>query len=521
MLDLITYTLPQSVRQGLNKMGAWAGNADVMKLGRLANENPPELYAFNAKGDRQDEVEFHPSWHALMRRGVEHGLHSSLWSDDAKERGVRNLTRAAKVYMTAGVEMGHLCPLIMTSGSIAALSANESLLNEWLPKILSGKYDSSNRAIDQKQGVLIGMAMTERHGGSDVRSNTTKAEPQGNGVWEINGSKWFMSAPMCDGFLVLAQTSDGLGCFLVPRLLEQGRSNGLELQRLKNKLGNRSNASSEVVFNNSLGILIGDPGRGIPAIMEMVNFTRLDCAVASAGLMRTSLAESVHHCRHRSAFGSKLIDQPIMERVLADMALDVAGATALVFRLAVAFDRAAANPKEAAYARFMTPVVKYWVCKTAPSLIYEAMECLGGNGYVETGNLARHYREAPLNAIWEGSGNVMCLDVMRVASNNRDVVETVLLGLQEDMGQKNANTFVDVIRSAANMSGNDPGGARILVEQLALTAAAAELNRLGAGETSKAFTETRLGGLWRNTYGMLDNRHNARKILDREFPAWV
>ncbi|MEL7430498.1 MAG: acyl-CoA dehydrogenase family protein [Pseudomonadota bacterium] len=505
MLELVTVSLPQPVRTGFSRIGQWAGNADTLRLGRLANENKPVLHTHDHKGNRLDQVDFHPAWHALMRKGVENGLNSSLWQEDPGERGVRNLARASRVYMTSGVEMGHLCPLIMTSASVAALSNNENLLNEWLPKILSGKYDSTNRAPDKKQGVLIGMGMTERQGGSDVRANTTRATPKGNDIWQINGAKWFMSAPMCDAFLILAQMDGGLGCFLVPRMLEDGKTNGLHFQRLKNKLGNHSNASSEVEFHGSLGVLVGDPGRGIATIMEMVSFTRLDCAVASAGLMRTSLAEAVHHCRHRSAFGNRLIDQPLMERVLADMALDVAAATALSMRLALAFDRSAANPEEAAYARFMTPVVKYWVCKLAPSLIYEAMECLGGNGYVEAGNLARHYREAPLNAIWEGAGNIMCLDALRVASKSREVVDTVLATLQQDLGQENAGTFVDVIRSASEMSGTDPGGARILVEQLAFTAAAAELCRLGAGDVARAFMETRLGGLWRSTYGMLDN----------------
>ncbi|MEM7289989.1 MAG: acyl-CoA dehydrogenase family protein, partial [Pseudomonadota bacterium] len=459
-LELITLSMPKPVRDGFTRIGAWAGNADTLKLARLANENEPALHTHDAKGNRVDTVDFHPAWHALMLKGVENGLHNSIWQEDPKERGVRNLARATRLYMTAGVEMGHLCPLTMTCASVAAMSSNDSLLNEWLPKILSSKYDFTNRSMDQKQGVMIGMSMTERQGGSDVRANTTVARARGNGVWEIEGAKWFMSAPMCDAFMVLAQMDEGLGCFLVPRLLDDGKSNGFEFQRLKNKLGNRSNASSEVEFKNSLGVLVGDPGRGIATIMEMVSFTRLDCAIASSGLIRTGLAEAVHHCRHRSVFGDRLINQPVMQRVLADMVLDSAAATALAFRLATAFDRAPANPSEAAYARLMTPVIKYWVCKMAPPLIYEAMECLGGNGFVETGNLARHYREAPLNAIWEGAGNVMCLDVLRVIGKSSEVVDTVLHGLHQDLGHDNASAFVDVIRSAGEMSESDPGGAR-------------------------------------------------------------
>ena len=520
LLSLLTLTLKQPVRDGLSKLGGWAGHAETMNLGVLANENEPVLHTHDAKGNRLDRVDFHPAWHALMRRGVDAGLHNSLWTDNPDEAGGRNVARAARVYMTAGVEMGHLCPLIMTNASVATLSTNPNVLNEWLPKILSGKYDTSHKSVDKKQGVLIGMGMTERQGGSDVRANTTSAEELGNGVWRVSGEKWFMSAPMCDAFLVLAQMPEGLGCFLLPRVLDDGKSNGLEFRRLKKKLGNRSNASSEVEFRDSLGILIGEPGRGIQTIMDMVAFTRLDCAVASAGLMRVCLAEAVHHCRHRSAFGKKLFDQPLMERVLADLVLDVSAATALVFRLASSFDRAAANPEEAAYARLMTPVTKYWVCKLAPSLIYETMECLGGNGFIETCNISRHYREAPLNAIWEGAGNVMCLDVLRVISKSSEVLDTVLDGLQRDVGEEHSSKLIDVLRSAGRLAQEDAGGARILVEQLAYTAAAAELRRLGAGETADAFMETRLGGLWRSTYGMLDNRYNARRIIEKDYPAF-
>ncbi|MGI9352528.1 MAG: acyl-CoA dehydrogenase family protein [Rhizobiaceae bacterium] len=520
LLSLLTLTLKQPVRDDLAKMGVWAGNSETINLGVLANQYDPQLQTHDAKGNRLDQVDFHPAWHALMRRSVEAGLHNSIWKNDGDEAGGRNLARAARVYMTAGVEMGHLCPLIMTNASVATLNLNKGVLNEWLPKILSGKYDPSNKPVDKKLGVTIGMGMTERQGGSDVRANTSQADELGNGVWKVNGEKWFMSAPMCDAFLVLAQMQEGLGCFLLPRVLDDGKSNGLEFRRLKKKLGNKSNASSEVEFRNSLGILIGEPGRGIQSIMDMVSFTRLDCAVASAGLMRVCLAEAVHHCRHRSAFGKKLFDQPLMERVLADMVIDVSAATALVFRLASSFDRASANPAEAAYARLMTPVIKYWVCKTAPSLIYEAMECLGGNGYVEDYNLARHYREAPLNAIWEGAGNIMCLDVLRVISKSSDVLDTVLDNLQRDLGSENSGKLIDVLKSAASMAGEDAGGARILVEQLAYTAAAAELKRLGAGETADAFIETRLGGLWRSTYGMLDSRYNARGIVEKDYPAF-
>ncbi len=521
LLALATAALPDAVRSGLEAHGKWAGHHETLKLAKLANTHLPELHTHDAQGRRADIVEYHPAYHALMRRGVSIGLHSSIWSDDAGEKGCRNVARAARLYLTAGVECGHLCPLTMTNAAVAALIGAPEILKQWLPGIMSSNYDSSHRPADQKDGLTIGMGMTEKQCGSDVNAVITAAKPFTGGQWLITGHKWFMSAPMCDAFVVLAQMKEGLGCFLVPRILPGGKPNAMHFQRLKNKLGNRSNASSEVKFNGSLGHLIGEPGKGLSAIMEMVTLTRLDCSIASSGLMRASLGEAVHHCRHRQAFGAKLVDQPIMERVLADMALDVAAATALSFRLATSFDRAATKPADTAYARLMTPVVKYWTCKLAPSLIYEAMECLGGNGYVEAGNLPRHYREAPLNAIWEGSGNIMCMDVMRVITKGDKILSTVLATLEQDLGGTGAAKTVDVIRSAAEMAVRDPGSARILTEQLAFTAAAAELNRIGAGETAAAFMETRLGGLWRTTYGMLDNRHDAKVILEKNFPTPV
>jgi len=520
LLGLVSATMTDEAKSGFNKLGAWAGKSDVLKLGALANDNPPVLQTHDAKGERIDTVEYHPAWHALMRKGIDIGLHCSIWRDDAADKGHRNLARAIRMFISGSVESGHLCPMSMTNASVAALVANQPLLGEWESRIVSSIYDASNKPMSEKKGVTLGMAMTERQGGSDVRANETRAEPLQDGIWRINGQKWFMSAPMCDAFMVLAQTDHGITCFMMPRVLPDGELNGMRLQRLKNKLGNRSNASSEVEFHDSLGYLVGEQGQGISTIMEMVTLTRLDCAVFSAGLMRTSLAEAVHHARHRSAFGAKLIEQPMMARVLADLSLDSSAASALVFRLARAFDMAGQNAQEAAYVRLMTPVIKYWTCKIAPAHVGEALECLGGNGYVEAGNLARHYREAPLNGIWEGAGNIMCLDVMRVLSKSRNILDAVLDGLKKDLGGNGSEKAVDVIRTAAKMTLEDPGSARILVEQLALTAAAAELSRLGQGTTATAFIETRLGGLWRNTYGMLDNRYNARAIIEKSLPAW-
>ncbi len=524
LLMRIASALPTMVREGFGQYGKWLGAKETIELARLANKHVPILKTHDSKGNRADVVEFHPSYHAFMRKSVSLGLHCSVWELGPEENGHRHIARGVRFYMTSGVELGHLCPITMTNACVAAMKKSPEVAEEWLPLITSRKYDPSNRAPVQKSGITIGMGMTEKQGGTDVRTNRTYAVPAGNGVWQLTGHKWFFSAPMCDAFLVLAQMpvegrEAGLGCFLVPRKLSDERDNGLQLQRLKDKLGNRSNASSEVEFHGSYGQLIGEPGKGVSTIIQMVNLTRLDCAMGSAGLMRTALWEAVEHCRHRHVMGSALIDQALMQRVLADMALDVAAATALVFRLAQAFDRAAANPAEAAYARLMTPVIKYWVCKIATPLVYEAMECLGGNGYVEEGNLARHLREAPLNGIWEGSGNVMCLDVLRVLIQNDETLKTVLASLTRDLGGENAGKTVDVISTASVMAQNDPGSSRILTEQLALTAAAAELRRIGLGEIADAFIETRLGGLWRNTYGMLDQRQNAASILKQLYPA--
>ena len=522
LLQTICAGIPQSVVDDLDAHGAWAGQTETIELGRLANVNQPVLKTHDNRGNRIDQVDYHPAYHALMRRSVTAGMHNSIWDEDASERGIRNLVRAAKYFISAGVESGHLCAITMTNASVAAIVQSPGVANEWIPRIQTRKYDSTTRPAAHKSGLTIGMGMTEKQGGSDVRSNSSTAKEVDNGLWRLTGHKWFMSAPMCDGFLMLAQTPMGKqdnqpSCFLVPRILPNGEKNGLRFQRLKDKLGNRSNASSEVEFVGVYAHLIGEEGRGISAILEMVTLTRLDCSVASCGLMYASLAEAVHHCRHRQAFGKKLIDQPLVARVLADMALDVAAATALSLRLAQAYDHAQSNSAEAAYARLMTPVIKYWTCKLAPSLIYEAMECLGGNGYVEDGNLARHYREAPLNAIWEGSGNIMCLDVIRVISQGNDILPIVLAMLERDLGEGAAKT-VDVIHTAAGMANADPGSARILTEQLALTAAAAELKRLRLGDLADAFIESRLGGLWRSSYGMLDNRYDVNSILDNLFP---
>ena len=512
-----TDAMPKGVRDEFDAIGRYVTSPEAQELARMANEGVPQLRTHGPRGERLDVVDYHPAWHALMRRSMASGLHSSLWENVADEQGRAHKARAVRFYLTAQLECGHLCPLTMTSASVAALSASPQVQREWGRKILSRKYDSANKPAMQKSAITIGMGMTEKQGGTDVRANTSAAERVGEGIYRLTGHKWFMSAPMSDGFVMLAKTREGMGCFLVPRLLEDGSSNGLRFQRLKDKIGNRSNASSEVEFSETFGFLLGTPDAGIRTILDMVTLTRLDCALASCGIMRASLAEAVHHTRGRSVFGKPLVAQPIMTRVLADMALDVAGATALALRLAEAFDKARDSAEDAAYARIMTPVTKYWCCKIAPALIYEAMECIGGSGYVEERPIARHYREAPVNAIWEGSGNVMALDLMRVTSRGRDLFEMLFAGLARDLGPAGKKT-VDVLRAALSLCERDEGAARMLVEQLALAAAAAELYRAGAGRIADAFLETRLASGWRSTYGMLDSRFDSAYIVDLLYP---
>ena len=510
--------LPQSLIGEMSDFGAQWGAPETFDLGRLANENPPVLKSFDPTGVRIDHVEFHPAWHALMRRSVTAGLHCSVWDAGGDEANVRAVARAARLYMIAQVEAGHICPMTMTNASVAAIAHSPRLADTWLPRIRTRRYDSSPRPLGDKSGGLVGMGMTEKQGGSDVGANTTAAEESGEGFWVLTGHKWFFSAPTSDAFLVLAQTGEGLSCFLVPRYLPDGTLNGMRLMRLKDKLGNRSNATAEVEFDGASGWLVGESGRGVATILDMVTLTRLDCAVASAGMMRLALAEAVHHCRYRKVGGRALIDQPLMTRVLADMALDTVAAAALCFRLAESYDRAADDPAEAAFARLMTPAVKYWVTKVAPPVIGEAMECLGGNGYIEESRLPRLYREAPVNAIWEGSGNVLALDVMRVLRRDSEPLEAVLANIEDALGST-AKSTLNVLRAATAVALADEGSARILTEQLAMTVAAASLRRRFPSVVADAFLETRLGKPWRSTYGMLDSRFDARAFVNYLCPV--
>src|SRR5246127_1202727 len=426
LVDAVAANGGAAAKDELSEFGKHWGSAVMAERGRVANENTPKLRTFDARGVRRDEVEFHPPYHELMARSAHAGLHNSTWTAEGRPAGgAAEGGRPAKFYMAAQVETGHLCPIAMTRASVAALAAQPDLLAKTMPVIATRAYDPTFAPWPTKRGMTLGMGMTEKQGGTDVRSNMTRATRDGD-AYRITGHKWFMSAPMCDAFLVLAQADEGLSCFFMPRFAPDGSINALRFQRLKDKLGNRSNASSEVEFVDAYAERVGDEGKGIRTIIQMVQLTRQDCAIASAGLMRSGLAHALHHARYRSVFQKHLAAQPLMQAVLADMALHVEASVALVMRLCRSFDRAPDDPNEAAFMRLLTPAIKYWVCKSAPGFLYEAMECLGGNGYVEEGVLARHYRESPVNAIWEGSGNVMCLDVLRALSREPEAASSIV-----------------------------------------------------------------------------------------------
>jgi putative acyl-CoA dehydrogenase len=507
-----------SAQKELSEFGQHWGSAAMADRGRLANENTPKLRTFDSKGNRRDEVEFHPAYHELMARSANAGVHNSTWTADGRPAGgACEVVRAAKFYMAAGVETGHLCPITMTRASVAALATQPDLLAKTMPVIGTRSYDPAFAPWPTKRGMTLGMGMTEKQGGTDVRSNMTRAERDG-GAYRITGHKWFMSAPMCDAFLVLAQAGEGLTCFFMPRFKPDGSVNAIQFQRLKDKLGNRSNASSEVEFVGAYAERVGEAGKGIRTIIQMVQLTRQDCAIASAGLMRSGLAHALHHARHRSVFQKHLADQPLMQAVLSDMALHVEASVALVMRLCRSFDRAPHDQGEAAYMRLLTPAIKYWVCKSAPGFLYEAMECLGGNGYVEEGILARHYRESPVNAIWEGSGNVMCLDVLRVLSREPEAAASVLKDIaKETAGLPGAGEAAAIIASAFRRPDTERV-ARLAVEKLALLAGAAALNQVSPRQ-AELFAATRLAGNHASMYGAVDlPRDDVSRLLDRALP---
>lgn len=507
-----------SAQAELSEFGRHWGSAAMAERGRLANENTPKLRTFDARGNRRDEVEFHPAYHELMAHSAHAGVHNSTWSADGKPAGApAEVVRAAKFYIASQVETGHLCPITMTRASVAALAEQPDILASVMPVLASRAYDPGFAPWQTKRGMTVGMGMTEKQGGTDVRANMTRAERDGD-AYRITGHKWFMSAPMCDAFLVLAQADGGLSCFFMPRFAPDGSVNAIRFQRLKDKLGNRSNASSEVEFTGAYAQRIGGEGKGIRTIIQMVQLTRQDCAIASAGLMRSGLAHALHHARHRSVFQKHLADQPLMQAVLSDMALHVEASIALVMRLCRAFDRAPADASEAAYMRLLTPAIKYWVCKSAPGFLYEAMECLGGNGYVEEGILARHYRESPVNAIWEGSGNVMCLDVLRALSREADPALAVLRDLTDQtQGLSGAADAVGFVGNAFRRPDSERV-ARLAVEKLALLAATAALNAVSPRH-AELFATTRLAGNHASMYGAVDLASgDVAALLERALP---
>ncbi len=502
----------------LSHHGERCGRADVINWGFEANENKPQLDTHDRFGHRVDLVKFHPSYHNLMDMALRAGVHSGPWQVNAKHAHVQ---RAALSYMQSQVDAGHGCPLTMTFASVPTLKLTPSLADTWLPKILENAYQPENIPYFEKRALTIGMGMTEKQGGSDVQANTTYATPlsgRGSGaLYALNGHKWFLSAPMCDAFLMLAKTDGGLSCFLVPRWREDGQKNGLYLQRLKNKMGNVSNASSEVELRQAHGWMVGEEGRGVPAIIEMVALTRFDCMVGSSAGQRQAVVQAVHHARRRQAFGARLIDQPLMRNVLADLQLEIEGSLALTMRMARALD-SSQDPAEQLLMRLGTAVGKFWICKRTPGHAYEAMECLGGNGVIENCILPRLYREAPINAIWEGSGNIQALDVLRAIAKTPAVLAQWFTELRMSRGLfPDLDRAVRQLQDAFKNLGDPAYQARQLVEQLALTMQASLLARHAPSAVAEAFVRSRLAGR-QAIYGCLPEGVDLAAILDRVLP---
>ncbi|WP_329244616.1 acyl-CoA dehydrogenase family protein [Streptomyces sp. NBC_01478] len=503
--------------EDLRRLGRAAGSEEAQEWGEQANRHEPELRTHDRYGNRIDEVEFHPSWHRLMGTAVAEGLAGAPWAD---ERPGAHVARTARGLVWGHTEAGHGCPTSMTYAAVPALRSTPELAAVYEPLLTSRVYDPVLRVPTEKRGLLAGMGMTEKQGGSDVRTNTTAATPTAEpGVYTLRGHKWFTSAPMCDVFLVLAQAPGGLSCFLVPRVLPDGSRNVFRIQRLKDKLGNRSNASSEPEFDGTVAWLVGPEGRGVKTIIEMVNCTRLDCVMMSATLMRKTLVEAGHHVRHRGAFGARLLEQPLMRNVLADLALESEAATTLTLRLAGAADRAVrGDGAESAFRRIATAIGKYWVTKRGPAFTAEALECLGGNGYVEDSGMPRHYREAPLLSIWEGSGNVNALDVLRALTRDPGTAEALFAELALARGA-DARLDTAVGRLRTQLAEATETGARRLVEQMALTLQASLLVRHAPAAVADAFCATRLAGDWGHAFGTLPDSADLDTILARALPA--
>jgi putative acyl-CoA dehydrogenase len=501
-------------RERLERLGAVAGGAEAIRWGVQANANSPVLRTHDRYGHRIDEVEFHPAWHELMRTSVAHELHALPWHEP---RPGGHVARAALFFVMAQAEAGHGCPISMTYAAVPALRMQPEVAAEWEPRLRSATYDPRMIPAEQKTGALCGMAMTEKQGGSDVRANTTRARAlsgRGPGAeYELTGHKWFCSAPMCDVFLVLAQAERGLSCFALPRWRPDGTRNPFHLQRLKDKLGNRSNASSEVEFEGAWARMVGEEGRGVPTIIEMVNHTRLDCTIGSAAAMRQAVAQAVHHAEHRAAFGKRLVEQPLMQNVLADLAVESEAATILMMRLARAYDESGRGDQHR-FGRLATAVGKYWVCKRAPVLVAEALECLGGNGYVEDSLMPRLYRETPVNSIWEGSGNVMCLDVLRALGRDAGALEVFFaeVGRGDD---PRLDAFVTALRAEVVDFAEVESRARRLVERLALALQGALLVRHGDPAVADAFCASRLAGDRGLAFGTLPPGVDCARVVER------
>jgi putative acyl-CoA dehydrogenase len=506
-------------------VGAYAGSARAQELGRLANENGPKLRTHDRYGNRVDEVEFHPAWHELLGEAVAHELHASPWSDP---RPGAHVARGAAFMCMSQAEAGIGCPISMTYSVIPALRAQPELAAEWEPRFLSSSYDPRNAPAPDKPGALAGMGMTEKQGGTDVRANTTVARPVNGGgpgaEYELTGHKWFMSAPMCDAFLVLAQADGGISCFLFPRWTPDGERNRFRLQRLKDKLGNRSNASSEIEFDAAAAWLVGEEGAGVRTIIEMVNHTRLDCVIGGATGMRAGVAQAINHAESRSVFGTVLAEQPLMRNVLADLCVESEAATISALRLARAYDEAIAGDEGAQdLKRVANAVLKYWICKRAPMHAGEALECLGGNGYVEESGMPRLFRESPLNSIWEGSGNVQCLDVLRAMIKSPAALEAFFAEVREGaVAEPRLDAYAKALREEI------PGEvetievrARRIVEKMALALQASLLVRFGDEAVADAFCASRLAGDWGQAFGTLPAGTDFGRIVERHSPARV
>jgi len=492
--------------------------SDPMTWGVQANTYAPVLRTHDRFGHRIDEVEFHPAWHELMRLAVAHGLHSLPWREPVPGA---HAARAAMFYVLVQVEAGVGCPLSMTYAAVPALRAQPDVAAEWEPRIASTDYDARMIPAGEKRGALCGMAMTEKQGGSDVRANTTRARSLGRpGEYEITGHKWFCSAPMCDAFLVLARTDRGITCFLLPRFCPDGTRNRFHIQRLKDKLGNRSNASSEVEFDGAWARMVGEEGRGVPTIIEMVNHTRLDCVIGSASGMRQAVAQATHHAAHRATFGRHLIEHPLMQNVLADLCVESEAATVTMMRLARAYDEAPHDEGQRRFARLATAVSKYWVCKRAPVVVGEALECFGGNGYVEESMMPRLYRDAPLNSIWEGSGNVICLDVLRVMSGSPESVEAFFgeIGRARGSDRRFDGFVTDLERELGDSTALEVRARRV-VERMALAFQGALLVQHGDPAVAEAFLASRLAGDCGRAFGTLPPGVDFVRIIDRARPT--